>query len=293
MFLRAAVLCLIAVGLPAILNHAAVMQEETHVLTHHPHALHSARSSSGPLHYVCLGVGPPSLVIEAPAGTGGASALSSAALTAIAQELRDAMREKVEKEGREEEASDDEDEEDEDLLILPRVCVYDRAGLALSGMRARASQHPTQTPQAQTLAQAQTQTQTQTQTHTMPSERQAHSSKAERTPEPSDGSEAAQQRENEADGEARLYDDGLHGSKLPYGETSGRSGTAETASEHLHDVLKRMAVQRPLVLLGVGYGALVSRFYAQLYEGQVDALVLLDPLSEDLLQAGEPFAERW
>lgn len=223
-----------AAVLPPLMNHAALSQEEAALAPSNTsagtHVLVSALGST--LHVHCIGAGSPSVLLEAPAGTGGASLLQP-----LLPSLLTAFNAKTPRNG----ASDDFEN------IKGTVCVYDRAGLAGSGIAERVA-----TARAASV----------------------HAS------------------------------GGAQGGPPP---RKSQAGTAERASEDLYAVLHGVQLPRPRVVVGVGYGALVARFAAQLYEGEIDGLVLLDPLSEVLFaqQSAKPetkprgatsltgFTERW
>lgn len=59
--------------------------------------------------------------------------------------------------------------------------------------------------------------------------------------------------------------------------------TVERMVDDLHRLVTYSSQQpRPLILVGAEISALVARFYAQVYEGDVAAVVLIEPLPEDL-----------
>lgn len=59
--------------------------------------------------------------------------------------------------------------------------------------------------------------------------------------------------------------------------------TAHRLAAELHELLDASGERPPLILVGLSFGALVSRAYAQKFRGEVAGLVLLEPAHEDLL----------
>lgn len=70
-----------------------------------------------------------------------------------------------------------------------------------------------------------------------------------------------------------------------YGWSAPAAGsrTAFDAAYELHELLKRGGERPPYILVGHGYGALTMQFFASLYPTEVTALVLLDPLHEEMI----------
>lgn len=73
----------------------------------------------------------------------------------------------------------------------------------------------------------------------------------------------------------------------------------EYTVERMADDVRRLFTvssdqQRPFILVGSELGAIVSRFYAQIYEADVSDLVLIDPLVEDIFtQDGSVWTHFW
>ena len=65
-----------------------------------------------------------------------------------------------------------------------------------------------------------------------------------------------------------------------------RAASVGNASRDLGFLLKNARIEAPLVLVGVGFGALVAQQYAWRSRGAVTGLVLVDALHEDALPAG-------
>lgn len=65
-----------------------------------------------------------------------------------------------------------------------------------------------------------------------------------------------------------------------------RAASVGNASRDLGFLLKNARIEAPLVLVGVGFGALVAQQYAWRSRGAVTGLVLVDALHEDTLPAG-------
>ncbi|CAL1530323.1 unnamed protein product [Lymnaea stagnalis] len=64
--------------------------------------------------------------------------------------------------------------------------------------------------------------------------------------------------------------------------------TVERMVDDLHKLITASSQQpNPLILVGAELGAIVSQFYAHLYESDVLGLVLVNPLSEDLFQQSD------
>lgn len=60
--------------------------------------------------------------------------------------------------------------------------------------------------------------------------------------------------------------------------------TVERMATDLHQLLTASSQQpKPFILVGAGLGASVARFYAQMFEEEVAALILISPLSEELV----------
>ncbi|XP_059154386.1 uncharacterized protein LOC131939877 [Physella acuta] len=71
--------------------------------------------------------------------------------------------------------------------------------------------------------------------------------------------------------------------------------TVERMVDDLHNLISSSSQQpRPLILVGAELGAIVSQFYAHLYESEILGLVLINPLSEDLfLQPEGAWVQHW
>jgi pimeloyl-ACP methyl ester carboxylesterase len=62
--------------------------------------------------------------------------------------------------------------------------------------------------------------------------------------------------------------------------------TVERMADDLHKLITYSSQQpRPLLLVGAEIGALVAQFYAQIYEGDVTDVVLVNPLAENLFSS--------
>lgn len=61
------------------------------------------------------------------------------------------------------------------------------------------------------------------------------------------------------------------------------SRSAFDAAYELHQLLKQGGEHPPYILVGHGYGSLTMQFFASLYPGEVKALILIDPLHEDMI----------
>jgi len=73
--------------------------------------------------------------------------------------------------------------------------------------------------------------------------------------------------------------------RLGYGWSDSALGsrTAFDAAYELHELLVKGGENAPYILVGHGYGALTMQFFASLYPEEVKALVLLDPLHEEMI----------
>ncbi|ELU06107.1 hypothetical protein CAPTEDRAFT_181535 [Capitella teleta] len=70
--------------------------------------------------------------------------------------------------------------------------------------------------------------------------------------------------------------------------------TVERMADDLHCLITYSSSQeKPLILVGAELGAVVSRFYTQIYESDVSDLVLVDPLVEKLMIEEETTANLW
>ena len=76
-----------------------------------------------------------------------------------------------------------------------------------------------------------------------------------------------------------------------YGDSdrSGRPATAQSATDDLYWLLKKVGVQMPIVLVGHSLGGLDATLYADRFPSQIAGLVLIDPLfaGEDLNETPE------
>ncbi|XP_052101320.1 uncharacterized protein LOC127735243 [Mytilus californianus] len=71
--------------------------------------------------------------------------------------------------------------------------------------------------------------------------------------------------------------------------------TVERMADDLYQLMTVSSQEpQPFILVGAELGALVSQFYAQMFEGQVLGMVLINPLSEDLFeQDGGTWLQHW
>lgn len=71
--------------------------------------------------------------------------------------------------------------------------------------------------------------------------------------------------------------------------------TVERMADDLYHLMTVSSQEpQPFILVGAELGALVSQFYAQMFEGQVLGMVLINPLSEDLFeQDGGTWLQHW
>ncbi|XP_063434307.1 uncharacterized protein LOC134715790 [Mytilus trossulus] len=71
--------------------------------------------------------------------------------------------------------------------------------------------------------------------------------------------------------------------------------TVERMADDLYQLMTVNSQEpQPFILVGAELGALVSQFYAQMFEGQVLGMVLINPLSEDLFeQDGGTWLQHW
>ncbi|XP_003385364.1 PREDICTED: uncharacterized protein LOC100631396 [Amphimedon queenslandica] len=74
-------------------------------------------------------------------------------------------------------------------------------------------------------------------------------------------------------------------------------GTIERMVDDLHRLLHVSSVvgdsNTPLLLVGMDFSTLISRFYAQFYENEVAGLVLIDPLVETLFDNNSTWSQYW
>uniref|UniRef100_A0A2C9M4K3 acylglycerol lipase n=1 Tax=Biomphalaria glabrata TaxID=6526 RepID=A0A2C9M4K3_BIOGL len=71
--------------------------------------------------------------------------------------------------------------------------------------------------------------------------------------------------------------------------------TVERMADDLYKLLTTSSQQpRPIIFVGAELGAVVSQFYAHLYESDILGLILVNPLSEDLFQQPDSvWAQHW
>ncbi|KAK2153006.1 hypothetical protein LSH36_311g03056 [Paralvinella palmiformis] len=64
-----------------------------------------------------------------------------------------------------------------------------------------------------------------------------------------------------------------------------KTSTVERMVDDLHRLITYSSQQeKPFIFVGVELGAMIGRFYAQVYESEISDLVLIDPLVEDLFE---------
>ena len=72
---------------------------------------------------------------------------------------------------------------------------------------------------------------------------------------------------------------------LGFSDPASRASNSENITDDLHRLLISAAIQPPYVLVGHSYGGLTARLYAYTYPAEVVGMVLVDPTTEDQVEA--------
>jgi pimeloyl-ACP methyl ester carboxylesterase len=82
----------------------------------------------------------------------------------------------------------------------------------------------------------------------------------------------------------------IEGFGYGYSDHDVRNRTVKNITSEIHEVLGRLHVQSPVILVGHSVGGLYMRYYANAYPGQVSAIIGIDPMAatRSSLKVGDP-----
>ncbi|GAA3870109.1 alpha/beta hydrolase [Leifsonia kafniensis] len=84
----------------------------------------------------------------------------------------------------------------------------------------------------------------------------------------------------------------IEGFGYGYSDQDVRNRTVENITAEIHEVLARLGVHSPIILVGHSIGGIYTHYYANAYPGEVSALIGIDPTPAmtSSTKAGEPSA---